>query len=75
MKTLRIFVLKDSALDSYLANAGFMYENIFHINDIVCYKMYISKSLQLIDLLVSKFCIMDFSVECLDGEVLFRVCS
>ena len=75
MKTLRIIVLKDSALDSYLADAGFIYEKIVHLSDIVCYKMHITKSLQLIDFLVSKFCIMDFSVDCLDVEVFFRVRS
>lgn len=75
MKTLRIIVLKDSALDLYLADAGFMYDKIVHLSDIVCYKMHISKSLQLIDFLVSKFCLKDFSVDCLDGHVSFRVLS
>lgn len=75
MKTLRIIVLKDSVLDSYLADAGFIYDKIVHLSDIVCYKMNISKSLQLIDFLVSKFCITDFSVDCLDGNVFFRVRS
>lgn len=75
MKTLRIIVLKDSALDSYLADAGFIYDKIVHLSDIVCYKMNISKSLQLIDFLVSKFSITDFSVDCLDGHVFFRVRS
>ena len=75
MKTLRIIVLKGSAIDSYLADAGFIYDKNDRLSDIVCYKMNISKSLMLIDLLVSKFCITDFSVECLDGNVFFRVHS
>ena len=75
MKTLRIIVLKDSALDSYLADSGFNYDKIYHLSDIVCYKMHISKTLQLIDSLVSKFSLQDYCVECLGGEVLFRACS
>ena len=75
MKTLRIIVTKDSALDSYLAGAGFIYEKIVHLSDIVCYKMNISKSLQLIDFVVCKFGITDYSVDCLGGEVFFRVRS
>ena len=75
MKTLRIIVLKGSALDSFLADADFIYDKIVHLSDTVCYKMNISKSLQLIDFLVSKFCIKDFSVDCLDGHVFFRVRS
>lgn len=75
MKTLRIIVFKGSAIDFYLADAGFIYDKIVHLSDIVCYKMNISKSLELIDLLVSKFCIKDFSVDCSDGHVFFRVRS
>lgn len=75
MKTLRIIVLKDSALDSYLADAGFIYDKIARLSDTVCYKMNISKSLSLIDFLVSKFGLMDFTVDCLDGHVFFRVRS
>ena len=75
MKTLRIIVLKDSAIDSYLSNVGFIYDKVVHLSDIVCYKMNISNSLQLIDFLVCKFCIKDFSVDCLNGEVFFRVRS
>ena len=75
MKSFSIIVLDGYALDSYLADAGFIYDKVVHLSDIVCYKMYISKSLVLIDLLVTKFCITDFSVECLDGEVFFRVRS
>lgn len=75
MKTLRIVVLKDSALDSYLAHAGFIYDKIVRFSGIVSYKMNISKPLQLIDLLVSKFNIKDYSIDCLDGNVFFRVRS
>ena len=75
MKTLRIIVLKGSALDSWLADAGYTYDKIIHISEIVCYKMHNSKPLDLIDLLVSKFCITEFSVDCLDGHVFFRVRS
>lgn len=75
MKTLRIIVLRDSALDSYLAHAGFIYDKILHLSYITCYKMEISVPFQLIDFLVSKFCIKDFSLDCLDGHVFFRVRS
>ena len=75
MKTLQIIVLKDSAIDYYLADAGFIYDKIVHLSNIVCYKMDISKSFQLIDFLVSKFRITEFSIDCLDGNVFFRVRS
>ena len=75
MKKLRIIVPKDSALDSYLADAGFIYDKIARLSDRTCFKMNISTSLQLIDLLVSKFCLKDFSIRCHDGEVTFVVWS
>ena len=75
MKTLRIIVLRDSVLDLYLADVGFIYDKIVHLSDMVCYKMNISSPIQLIDFLVSKFCLKDFSVDCLDGHVFFRVRS
>ena len=75
MKKLLIFVPKDSALDSYLADAGFIYYKIARLSNGTCYKMRITLSLQLIELLVTKFCLKDFSVRCHDGVVTFRVRS
>lgn len=75
MKKLRIIVRNDSALDSYLADCGFIYDEINRLSRKTCYRMTISLSLQLIELLVSKFCLKDFSIECHDGEVTFRVRS
>ena len=73
MKKLCIIVPKGSALDSYLADVGFIYDEIVHLSDVVCYKMNISLSLQFIDLFVSKFCLENFSIRCHDGEVTFVV--
>ena len=75
MKKLRIIVPKDSALDSYLTDAGFIYDYIHRLPANTCYKMNISLCLQLIDFLVSKFRLKDFSVRCCDGVVTFRVRS
>lgn len=75
MKKLRIIVPKDSALDSYLSDAGFIYDKIVRLSNDTSYKMNISLSLQLIDFLVCKFHLQDFSVCCRDGVVTFRVRS
>lgn len=75
MKKLIIIVPKDSALDSYLADAGFIYDKIVCLSHGTCYKMNISLSLQFIDFIVSKFCLTDFSVNCHDGVVTFCVRS
>ncbi len=75
MKKLRIIVSKDSALDSYLADAGFIYDKIARLSGRTSYKMNISTSLQLIEFLVSKFRLKDFSVRCYHGVVTFRVRS
>lgn len=75
MKKLRIIVRNDSALDSYLADCGFIYDEIIRLSRKTCYRMNLSSSLQFIEFLVFKFCLMDFSIECHDGEVTFRVRS
>ncbi len=75
MKKLRIIVPKNSALDSYLADAGFIYDKITELSHGNCFTMNISLSLQLIDFLVSKFSLKDFSIRCYDGVVTFRVRS
>lgn len=75
MKTLRIIVPKDSAVDSYLADVGFIYTEIERTPLITCYKMNISKSFKLIDLLVSIFCLKDYFIWCFDGVVTFYVRS
>lgn len=74
MKKLIIIVPKDSALDSYLAHAGFIYDKIVRLPQ-TSYHMNISLPLQLIDFLVCKFCLKDFSIECYDGIVTFIVRS
>lgn len=75
MKKLVIIVPKDSTVDSYLADAGFIYDKIVRLSCGTCYKMNISLSLQLIELLVSRFSLKDFSVRCHHGVVTFRVLS
>lgn len=75
MKKLVIIVPKDSALDFYLVDAGFIYDKIVRLSRGTCYKMHISLSLQFIDFLVSKFCLEDFSVKCHEGVVTFCVRS
>lgn len=75
MKKLFIIVPQHSALDSYLSDAGFIYDKIVRLSRGTCYKMNISSSLQLIELLVSKFCLKHFSIDCDDGAVFFRVGS
>lgn len=75
MKKLRIIVPKDSFLDSYLVDAGFIYDKIARLPHLTCYKMNITLSLQLIDFLVSKFNLKDFSIRCYHGNVTFRVRS
>lgn len=75
MKKLVIIVPRDSSVDSYLKVAGFIYDKIVYLPQTSCYQMNISLCLQLIDFLVCKFCLMDFSVNCHDGVVTFRVRS
>ena len=75
MKKLRISGPKGSALDSYLVDAGFIYNKIVRLSNVTSYEMNISSSLNLIDLLVSKFCLQAFSVRCHDSVVIFRVHS
>lgn len=75
MKKLLIIVPKDSALDSYLSDGGFIYFKIVRLSRETCYKMNISLSLSLIEFLVTKFCLTDFSVRCHHGTVTFRVRS
>lgn len=75
MKKLVIIVPRDSSVDSYLSDAGFIYDKIVCLSRGTCYKMNISLSLQFIELLVSKFCLKDFSIKCHDGVVTFCVRS
>ena len=75
MKKLRISVPKGSALDSYLVDAGFIYNKIVSLSNKTSYEMNISLPLNLIDLLVSKFCLKDFSVRCHHDVAIFRVYS
>lgn len=75
MKKLVIIVPKGSALDSYLIDAGFIYETIVCLRGSIHYKMNISTCFNIIELLVSKFCLKDFQIQCHDGLVTFRVRS
>lgn len=75
MKKLVIIVPTVSTINSYLSDVGFIYDKITRLSDRTCYKMNLSLSLQFIEFLVSKFCLMDFSVRCHDGLVSFRVRS
>lgn len=75
MKKLVIIVPTVSTLNSYLSDAGFIYDKITRLSDRTCYKMNMSTSLEFIEFLVFKFCLNDFSVRCHDGIVSFRVRS
>ena len=73
MKKLRIIVPYGSALDSYLADAGFIYDEITRLSDKTYFKMNITSYFQLIEFLVSKFRLTDYSIRCDDGVVTFLV--
>lgn len=75
MKRLRIIVPKESALDSYLSNVGFIYDKIVHKLDCTCYTINLTAIKLLINLLISKFSLQDYSIRYKYGEYIFRVRS
>lgn len=75
MKRLLIIVRRDSALDSYLADAGFIYDKVVRSNDRTYYKINLTNKLDLINFLISKFGLLDYSILCRHGSFRFRVRS
>ena len=75
MKKLRIIVRKDSVLDSYLAEAGFLYDKVVRLYDRTCYKINLTDKMALINFFISKFRLKDYSIRCNFGEFTFRVRS
>lgn len=75
MKRLRIIVPKESALDSYLSDVGFIYEKIVPILDCTCYTINVTDKNLLIKFLISKFSPQDYSIRYKYGEYIFRVRS
>lgn len=75
MKRLLIIVPKGSAIDFYLADVGFIYDKIVRTSDRSYYKINLTDKMSLINLLISKFGIQDFSVRCYYGVFTFRVRS
>ena len=75
MKKLLIIVPKDSALDSYLADAGFLFDEIERLIDTTCYKINLTDKMDLINFLISKFSPQDYCIRNIHGEYIFRVLS
>ena len=75
MKRLLIIVRTDSAIDSWLADAGFIYDRVVHVDDRTYYKLNVTDKKALIKLLISKFRLQDYSIRCYFGGFTFRVRS
>ena len=75
MTKLLIIVPKDSALDSYLANSLYIFDEIAHSSQKSFYKMYLNDKLVLINFLISEFSLQDYSIRCHYDEFVFRVLS
>lgn len=75
MKRLSIIVPKDSALDSWLADAGFMYDKVVRSSDKTSYTINLTSKMELINLLVSKFKLQNFCIRCKCGKFTFCVRS
>ena len=73
MKKLLIIVPKGSALDSYLPDAGFFYDEIERLIDTTCYKINLTDKMDFINFLISKFSLQDYSIRNIHGEYIFRV--
>ena len=76
MKKLVIIVPKGSLINSYLMNNYYLYDKIVDLDDRVCYKQISpSNSMETINLLITKFMLSDFSINCNNGDYTFRVRS
>ena len=75
MKRLSIIVPKDSALDSWLADAGFIYDKVVRSSDKALYKINLTNKMDMINFLVSKFKLKDFCICCKRGKYTFCVRS
>lgn len=75
MKRLSIIVPKDSALDCWLADAGFIYDKVVPSNDCTLYIINLTNKMELINLLISKFRLKDFCIRCIHGKYIFSARS
>ena len=75
MKRLLIIVRTDSAVDSFLADAGFIYDRVVYVDDRTYYKINLTNKMELINLLITKFRLQDYSIRCNFGVFTFRVRS
>lgn len=75
MKKLLIIVPKGSALDSYLADADFIYDEISHLFHTTCYLINVTDKMDLINFLVSKFSPQEYLIHNNCGDFVFHVRS
>ena len=75
MKRLLIIVRRDSAIDSYLADVGFIYDKVVCLHDRTCYTINVTDKMALIKLLISKFRLKDYSISRKYDSFRFRVRS
>ena len=75
MKKLRIIVWKNSPLDSYLADSGFIFDNVFHLSDRTFYVISLTDKMDLINYLISKFSLHNYSIRCDYDDFIFHVRS
>lgn len=75
MKRLRIIVPNESALDSYLADVGFIYDKVIRSSSTTCYKINVTDKMSFITFLLSKFRLNDYSIYCFFDSFVFRVRS
>ena len=73
MKKLLIIVPKGSALDSYLADAGFIYDEIERLSHTICYTINLTDKMDFINFLISKFSPQDYFIVNNTGEFIFCV--
>ena len=75
MKRLSIIVPTDSALDSWLSDAGFIYDKVVRSSNKTLYKINLTHKMDLINLRISQFRLKDFCICCKRGKFTFCVPS
>ena len=75
MTELLIIVPKDSALDSYLTDSGYIFDEVARSSRSSYYRLYLIDKMDFINFLISKFSLRDYSIRCHYGEFTFRVHS
>lgn len=75
MTKLLIIVPKGSALDFYLVDSGFIFDEIVRISHSSYYKINVTDKMDLINFFISKFSLQDYTIRCDHGEFIFRVRS